>query len=368
MYRDAFKEDSKDFCRTGKHAKHKGIRTVVNGGLDLYSSPTGTYILKPIEGRWWFKWNGKPIYDYTKFFMYLENGIFDDVNIKEFITQNEDIRLECHRTAYIILNDLEASPPEKGYSRMYDRVGFIITGNQVVKFDVRYFGEQFDGLNFYIYDTWDSYRILDDIFEELRDALEELANEDEEIRNLISNLEKKHNTDINKILKYFNQTPDGNLQHKYDDFPMLFNSNYVDGVYKTIKADILSGVVYYDLRMSTKVTIPASTFVTIAECPLAFMPDLSSPSSWVVRNKVITDAYPEGTPEREPLLLDGKGVFAHTYDTTYGMVFIKTKDEIPAGKFLYLTGSYLMNPDNIGNLNLSKSIAEHGEFKLEENL
>ena len=167
--------------------------------------------------------------------------------------------------------------------------------------------------------------------------------------------------DINLILQYYNKTEDGVLQHIYDSFPLLYNSQYVKAVNPHIKVDPLAGIVYYDLRFLMKAGFPVNESVIIARCPNDYMPQMSAPCSWAVRNNYVNDSG-NYEPVYQVLLKDGKGAFSYTSVNSQGPVVVIAEDEIEENQFLYLSGSYFMKKSSMGRQDLDKSLVEYDEF------
>ena len=171
---------------------------------------------------------------------------------------------------------------------------------------------------------------------------------------------------IDSLFQYFNKTDEGELQHIYDSFPLLYNKEYVKDVLTHIKVDLLGGIVYYDLRLLMKKDLPIDTPVVVAKCPLDYQPSLSAPTTWIVRNGSFSNGV--YTPNLNPLISDGKGVFSHMLNEVNGWVTIRAKDVVSVDQFLYLSGSYFMMSKNVGKTDLNKGLIEDETFVLEGNL
>lgn len=396
-------EDKKSFCRVGKHHDEIGCFTEVEKTINLMIAPSGSYILRPFDGTWTLNFEGVDIFE-----KYRDSS--SRVKGTDYVTGLENY-FSSNTTAILLLNDLEIHPEDtkKEYAR---RSGTIFNAeNEMMTFTAYFVKGEITNNHIYILDD-NTENLFKDIIDALKDkdrqhdekdkehddAIAGLQNKDKEHDNAITSLQKKDkehdislnglggavnilynkNTEvvnsiniltqkdvnleakIHSVLKYFEETDDGNLQHIYEEFPLLYNEQYVKAVNPHIMVDPLAGIVYYDLRFLMKSGFPTSESVIIAKCPDDFMPQMSAPSSYTVRNHTIMDG--EYYPVSNVTLKDGKGVFAFTSEENYGRVIVNAKDEVEENQFLYLSGSYFMKKANMGKQDLSKSLTEHGNF------
>ena len=373
-------EDKKSFCRVGKHHDEIGCFSVEENYLDLMIAPSGSYILRPFDGTWTLKVGDVDIFENYRDGSSRVKGI-------DYVTGLEN-KFSSDVTSILLLNDLEVHPDdvEKGWLK---RSGTIFNSfNEMMTFDV--FLEKRKGV--YIVTNNNIY-ILDDntenLFNTIIDALKEKDQQhdekdkehDDAIKALqdkdkahddkdkahddaikaLQDKDKAHDSKIQNILKYYEETDDGDLQHIYEEFPLLYNQNYVKAVVPNIMVDVMNGIVYYDLRFLMKSGFPTEESVIIAKTPNDFMPRISSPSNWTVRNNIINKDN-EYYPVSNVTLKDGKGVVAFTAEENYGRVIVNAKNAIEENQFLYISGSYFLKRDNVGNQNLDKTLTEHDGY------
>ena len=382
-------EDKKSFCRVGKHHEEIGCFTEVENFINLMVAPSGSYILRPFDGMWTLKVGDVDIFENYRDVSSYVKGI-------DYVTGLEN-KFSCNLTNILLLNDLEVHP-EDIEKRWLKRSGTIFNSfNEMMTFAV--WLEKINGVyvvtNMYIYILDEnSSDLLNDLLDEIKDKHEEdvkaLLDKDKEHDDAIKVLQdkdkehdekdkahddaikalqdkdKSHDTKIQNILKYYEETDDGDLQHIYEEFPLLYNQNYVKAVVPNIMVDVMNGIVYYDLRFLMKSGFPTEESVIIAKTPNDFMPRISSPSNWTVRNNIINKDN-EYYPVSNVTLKDGKGVVAFTAEENYGRVIVNAKDAIEENQFLYVSGSYFLKRDNVGNQNLNKTLTEHeGYVKIDK--
>lgn len=386
-------EDKKSFCRVGKHHDEIGCFTEVENYINLMVAPSGSYILRPFDGMWTLKVEGVDIFENYRDGTSRIKGI-------DYVTGKEN-KFSSDVTSILLLNDLEVHP-EDIEKRWLKRSGTIFNSwNEMMTFDV--FLEKRKGV--YVVTNNNIYILDENSSDLLNDSLDEIKDKHDEDVKALQDKDKEHDakdkalTDkdtaqqkeidalkqkdialdkvdaellakINLVLQYYNKSDDEDtLAPKFDTFDLIYNSEYVSEVNPWVRVDPLSGMVHLNIRMKLKKALVGNDSIKIAELPDAFMPAISSAMTWIVREEITTENHPEGQPSGTPTNIDGVAVCSYT-DMEGVLPYIRVLPftEVPVNHYIYVGCSYFLPNGKIGNLNLSKAIAEHDEFKKEANL